>query len=302
MCNRCKNHDKIYSIKGHKCEYNGCDCAKCQDYDYRRKKRTEMAKQRLLDKKSNNSNDVSVAQNSFVKSLKAKTKLLSKKKSIQLLNKSAENVVKSDANNKMKEKIAKKLKKKKSSKVRNVVDEIENNETHVIDMENTLDGTERPPQLIPEIPLLNCNQNTSTIVPNEECVNSGTTQLYPAKTSAAVCAQYLKAGEELSRRLLKYSLTEDELMGCLKYSLISYCLGDVDMAAQNIIFASNEIRSGALYNIQHPNEEPNNKTSNNTNTSHSNQTNTAHNSTFNVNNYRPNAINYNPTFTPVHHN
>ena len=58
------------------------------------------------------------------------------------------------------------------------------------------------------------------------------------KSSAPLCAKYLKACEELSRKLSKYQLTQDEMIACFKYSMIRDCLGDVDLAAQKIAFGN----------------------------------------------------------------
>lgn len=59
-----------------------------------------------------------------------------------------------------------------------------------------------------------------------------------AKSSAPLCARYLKACEELSRKLSKYQLTQDEMIACFKYSMVRDCLGDVELAAQKIAFGT----------------------------------------------------------------
>ena len=57
----------------------------------------------------------------------------------------------------------------------------------------------------------------------------------PEKSSAALCAQYLKACEGLSLRLSKYQFTEDELIASLKYFIVRQSLGDIERAANDII-------------------------------------------------------------------
>lgn len=99
---------------------------------------------------------------------------------------------------------------------------------------------ETPPRLVFQMPASETTQISSTVMPllvrNERMANNQMPNSYPIRSSASACAQYLKACEELSRIISKFKLSDDDLMGCLKYSLISYCLGNAEMAAQKIIF------------------------------------------------------------------
>jgi hypothetical protein len=223
---------------GHNCSFINCDCVKCKDYNEKLRRRNESnAKKRLIEKKSQNESLISEA---FVINLKKNAKSVINNKSIKSLNKTVDNSINPKKKNKNKLKNNAKVKSNPNNEpLSNGNNEVNGNQDIVIDEELTDvcdDNESTPPELVPQNSIVVTNQKSSTITREEQMANNETTQSYPLQTSAAVCAKYLKAGEEFSRQLAKNKLTDDEMMGCLKYYIVSSCLGDVEIATQKFIY------------------------------------------------------------------
>jgi hypothetical protein len=221
---------------GHNCSFINCDCIKCKDYNEKLRRRNESNAKKRFEKKSQNESQIS---EKFVINLKKNAKsVISKNKSIKLLNKTIDNSINAKKKNKNKVKNNAKVKSNPNNEpLSNGNNEVNGNEDIVIDEELTdvCDENEStPPELVPQNSIVITNQKSSTR--EEQMANNETTQSYPLQTSAAVCAKYLKAGEEFSRQLAKNKLTDDEMMGCLKYYIVSSCLGDVEIATQKFIY------------------------------------------------------------------
>jgi hypothetical protein len=219
---------------GHNCSFIDCDCIKCKDYNERLRRRNESnANKRLIEKKTQNESEIN---KKFVISLKKNAKsVISKNKSIKLLNKTIDNNINAKKKNKNKVKNNAKVKSNPNNEpLSNGNNEVNGNEDE--ELTDVCDENEStPPQLVPQNSIVITNQKSSTITREEQMSNNETTQSYPLQTSAAVCAKYLKAGEEFSRQLAKNKLTDDEMMG-LKYYIVSSCLGDVEIATQKFIY------------------------------------------------------------------
>lgn len=179
-----------------------CACDKCLDYVEKTRRKNENRKRRMLekngakDKPKPKQND----SKSFVKSLKNKSK--------KILNSS----------------------KKKGRQSKGTV----NNGTMAPELEEAI-FNDTPPSLtrqsnenIPQEDAIDIQSTSNTDI------NASDTEV--TKSSAPLCAKYLKDCEELSRKLSKYQLTQDEMIACFKYSMVRDCLGDVDLAAQKIAF------------------------------------------------------------------
>jgi hypothetical protein len=192
------------------------------------------------------------------------------------------------------------------------------------------DNGSNPPRLIPQqrvetqAKVAAIESSSATDIEANHSNRTEASQPVPETTSPALCAQYLNACVDLTRKLNAYKLSDDEMMMCFKYSMLRQCLGDVERAAQNIVFgktlltyilligsqiANQEIRLGVAYSIKHPNDpqtESQSTSSRQTTQSGVKGIQTASPqlfcSTFNVQSRAEDGPHYSPSFTPIRRN
>ncbi|XP_054153457.1 DEP domain-containing protein DDB_G0279099-like [Oppia nitens] len=290
VCNRCKNHNVKTLFKGHsECPYKGCPCVKCKNYGLRLKRKCELARLKKPQTRAVTQQMDKHKDNELSKSMS--NKQTTQKKSLEI------------NTNSSKKSTAKKRINGRTGGTRKT--QITNTETNseTDGNGNNNDDNDFPPQLIPE--------QTVTTPDEVNQTQSGDNQT--GCRSDYLCAQYLKSSQELSQKLSNSPFSESELMAYLKYSVLSDCLGDVNLATQRIICAAQELRRGAAFMVQNPNltNEDKGDTSNRNHQSFNHRNGEPKEpvtngrqycSTF-INNHQSKAIvNYSPAMTPIRPN
>ena len=222
--NNLKDNWFVMLLWGHTCPNSTCNCPRCNDYLERCRRVNEKNKQKRLEKKAKTGN--SSATNQLVASLKKRTKKI-------LINKETVPTV----NGIERRKAGRKKNQNISGSGGDVQTVIRRNETIGVD-----DDGSNPPRLIPQqrvetqatVPVI--ESSSATDIDANHSNRSEAPQPVPETASPALCAQYLDGCKDLTRKLNAYNLSDDEMMMCFKYSMLRQCLGDVERAAQNILF------------------------------------------------------------------